>query len=185
MHVFCSGDGQSKRRDIMNYRFRATLAALPACGVLLLGGGEARAQGDLAIHETFVNEGGDLEMSFSDVLPAPMTMRYDAHAIAELTYVCADASRRPLRENRFRQTLRAIVERNVQFSTGFMGQVQGFATLNYPRNQENLSCPPGTSPTLASVSYSDIWVRNQLGVSAGARKVSHVFIRLPGDPLSP
>jgi hypothetical protein len=163
----------------MNHRFGAALAALPACGALLLGGGEALAQRDLVLTETFVNDGGDLEIAFSDVLPTPTSMRYDAHAIAELTYVCADATRRPLREIRFRQTIRSIVERSVHFSTGFMGQVQGFATLNYPRNQENLLCPPGTSPTLASVTYSEIWVRNQLGVSAGARNASHVFIRLP------
>ncbi len=158
---------------------------LLAPGIAITGARDASAQQDLVIGETFINEAGDLEISFSDVLPTPMNMRYDAHSIAELTFVCADAARRPSWENRYRQTIRAVVERSVQFSTEYMGQIRGFVTLNYPRNQENLLCTPGMAPTLAAVNYSEIRVRNQFGVSAGAKNVGRVFIRLPTLRLVP
>ncbi|HRI64603.1 MAG TPA: hypothetical protein PK156_10190 [Polyangium sp.] len=169
----------------MNGGFPGVSPLLLAFAIGLVGGKEAHAAQDLVIDKTFINEVGDLEINFSDVLPAPTTMRYDANTNAELTYVCADNARRPLAEGRYRQTVRTMVERSVQFSTGFMGQVRGFVTLNYLRNQENLLCPPGTSPTLAVANYSEIQLRNQFGVSATTRNMSHIFIRLSARRSTP
>jgi|GEM_PF-2417754 len=160
----------------MGKSFEAVLGMGVVCAVLLSIGVRAEAQA-IVVSDPFINEAGDLEVEFSQRTLPRAEVLYRARALVDMTAVCVDGLARPLRGQRYRQTIHVVVERSLPLLADFSGHVFGFVTLYAPRDEVTLACPGGSIPKLAWVRYGDIEVRNQIGEAARARSTSRTFVR--------
>jgi hypothetical protein len=106
-----------------------------------------RASGNL-------NNNGSLTVSFKEAgLGTNQLINYTLTANATATYVCVNrGGANPSAQNK--TTVAGPVSASGAFNSGKNGQVTASLTVNPPPS--DISCPPGQSLELASVSYTDI-----------------------------
>lgn len=146
---------------------------LAAFGAATFVGAEAKAE----IRDAFVNDFGDIEITFVDNAPPLRQFDYLGRGQVAATYACARGNRAHPNP-RLRQTVNAVLERTERFQADFSGRVNGVLTLNHPSQSVNLRCPGAFSPKLASVRYTRIELRSELGFSSFQRDVNRTFIAL-------
>ena len=118
------------------------------------------AQQALAQNEHFIfaraslNNNGTLTVSFKEAgLGTNQLITYVASADATATYVCVNrGGGNPSASNK--TTVAGPVSETGQFSSGKNGQVTASLTIDPPPS--DISCPPGQSLELASVSYTNV-----------------------------
>src|SRR5215216_4685121 len=116
----------------------------------------------LAVSPHFVSanatvSGTNLVVSFKEAgLGTNQLITYQATADATATYVCVNrGGANPSAQNK--TTVSGPVSASGEFTSGKNGQVTGSLTLSPPPNT-TLTCPPGQSLELASVSYTNVSV---------------------------
>jgi hypothetical protein len=144
-----------------------------ALGTSMFVGTEAKAE----IRDAFVNDFGDIEITFVDNAPPLRQFDYLGRSQVAATYVCARGNRPHPNPSR-RQTINSVLERTERFQSDFSGRVNGVLTLNHPGQAVSLTCPGSFSPRLASVRYTRIELRSELGISLFQRDVTRTFIAL-------
>jgi hypothetical protein len=118
------------------------------------------AQQALAQNEHFIrasgslNNNGSLTVSFKEAgLGTNQLINYTLTADATATYVCVNrGGANPSAQNK--TTVAGPVSASGTFNSGKNGQVTASLTVNPPPS--DISCPPGQSLELASVSYTNI-----------------------------
>src|SRR5215208_3388462 len=118
------------------------------------------ASAALAQNEHFVrasgslNNNGSLTVSFKEAgLGTNQLINYTLSADATATYVCVNrGGANPSAQNK--TTVSGPVSATGTFSSGRNGQVTASLTLSPPPS--DISCPPGQSLELASVSYTNV-----------------------------
>jgi hypothetical protein len=118
------------------------------------------AQQALAQNEHFVrasgslNNNGSLTVNFKEAgLGTNQNITYTLTADATATYVCVNrGGANPSAQNK--TTVAGPVSASGTFSSGKNGQVTDSLTVNPPPS--DITCPPGQSLELASVSYTNI-----------------------------
>jgi hypothetical protein len=101
-----------------------------------------------------LNASGTLTVSFKEAgLGTNQLINYEATADATATYVCVNrGGSNPSASNK--TTVAGPVSATGTFSSGKNGAVTASLTLSPPPS--NISCPPGQSLALASVSYTNV-----------------------------
>jgi hypothetical protein len=128
----------------------------------------------LAQNEHFVrasgslNNNGSLTVSFKEAgLGTNQLIDYTLSADATATYVCVNrGGANPSAQNK--TTVAGPVSASGTFSSGKNGQVTASLTVNPPPS--DISCPPGQSLALASVSYTNVTLidtTNNVSISLG------------------
>ncbi len=158
----------------MKRNVQSTLLALAAGVALSAIGIEAKAE----IRDAFVNDSGDIEFTFVDNAPPLRQFDYQGSARVEATYVCARRNQ-PHPNPNLRQTVNSVLERVERYQSDFSGRVNGVLILNHPSQSVSLVCPGNHSAQLASVRYTRIELRSELGFSSFQRDVTRTFIALP------
>jgi hypothetical protein len=118
------------------------------------------AQQALAQNEHFIfarpslNSNGSLTVNFKEAgLGTNQLINYTLTADATATYVCVNrGGANPSAQNK--TTVAGPVSASGTFNSGKNGQVTASLTVNPPPS--DISCPPGQSLELASVSYTNI-----------------------------
>ena len=115
-----------------------------------------------------LNSNGSLTVSFKEAgLGTNQLINYALTADATATYVCVNkGGANPSAQNK--TTVSGPVIATGTFSSGKNGNVTASLTVNPPPS--DISCPPGQSLQLASVSYSNVTLTdttNQVSISVG------------------
>ncbi len=153
----------------MSRSLRAIVIATAALVVML-----AMAAGALAQNEHFIrasgnlNNDGTLTVSFKEAgLGTNQLISYTLSADATATYVCVNrGGANPSAQNK--TTVAGPVSATGTFSSGKNGQVTASLTVEPPAS--DISCPPGQSLELASVSYTNVMLTdntNNVSIAIG------------------
>lgn len=115
-----------------------------------------------------LNSNGSLTVNFKEAgLGTNQLINYELTADATATYVCVNkGGANPSAQNK--TTVSGPVTATGTFSSGKNGNVTASLTVNPPPS--DISCPPGQSLELASVSYSNVTLTdttNQVSISVG------------------
>jgi hypothetical protein len=149
-----TGSQHRSTGGVQQMKRRIAVLALAFMAVALI------AQQALAQNEHFIfaraslNNNGTLTVSFKEAgLGTNQLITYVASADATATYVCVNrGGGNPSASNK--TTVAGPVSATGQFSSGKNGQVTASLTLSPPPS--DISCPPGQSLELASVSYTNV-----------------------------
>jgi len=135
---------------------RRTLLVLAACSATLaLAVPVALAQNEHFVRASgALNNNGSLTVSFKEAgLGTNQLIDYTLSADATATYVCVNrGGANPSAQNK--TTVSGPVSASGTFSSGKNGQVTASLTVSPPPS--DISCPPGQSLELASVSYTNV-----------------------------
>jgi hypothetical protein len=135
------------------------------------------AAGQPSIDQVSIDEHGSLWLSFSEAaLPRFHTVGYRIHARAVATFVCVDASRKPLAAPR--RTVIEPVQSLLLRRTDGAGSVRGTVVLRFSPGSAVIECPERTFPGTARLRYEGITLRRG-GTSAAVPAVERAFIALP------
>jgi hypothetical protein len=137
--------------------------------VLALGASAAWAQNEHFIRASgSLNNNGSLTVSFKEAgLGTNQNIDYALTADATATYVCVNrGGANPSAQNK--TTVAGPVIATGTFNSGKNGQVTASLTVSPPPS--DISCPPGQSLELASVSYTNVVLTdttNDVSISVG------------------
>jgi hypothetical protein len=115
-----------------------------------------------------LNNNGSLTVSFKEAgLGTNQLINYELTADATATYVCVNrGGANPSAQNK--TTVAGPVSATGTFNSGKNGQVTASLTVSPPPS--DISCPPGQSLELASVSYTNVTltdITNDVSISLG------------------
>ena len=149
---------------------RRMLFALTAvCAIGALAVPVALAQNEHFVRASgSLNNNGSLTVSFKEAgLGANQNINYTLTADATATYVCVNrGGANPSAQNK--TTVAGPVSASGTFNSGKNGQVTASLTVSPPPS--DISCPPGQSLELASVSYTNVTLTdttNNVSISLG------------------
>src|SRR5215213_7693861 len=138
------------------FQMRRTLLVLAACSAALaLAVPVALAQNEHFIFaRASLNNDGSLTVNFKEAgLGTNQLINYTLTADATATYVCVNrGGANPSAQNK--TTVSGPVSASGTFNSGKNGQVTASLTVSPPPS--DISCPPGQSLELASVSYTNV-----------------------------
>lgn len=150
----CSRMPLYQRRE-MSRSLRTILVSTAALVVMLAMAAAATAQNEHFIRASgSLNNNGSLTVSFKEAgLGTNQLIDYALTADATATYVCVNrGGANPSAQNK--TTVSGPVIATGTFSSGKNGQVTASLTVSPPAS--DITCPPGQSLELASVSYTNV-----------------------------
>jgi hypothetical protein len=145
----------SKREGGKDVRKSILATALTAIALVGLMSGAAVAQNEHFVRASgSLNSNGSLTVNFKEAgLGTNQLIDYTLTANATATYVCVNkGGANPSAQNK--TTVAGPVSASGTFSSGKNGQVTASLTVSPPPS--DITCPPGQSLQLASVSYTDV-----------------------------
>jgi len=150
-------------------RTRILATAVTAMALVGLMSGAAVAQNEHFVRASgSLNNNGSLTVNFKEAgLGTNQLIDYTLTADATATYVCVNrGGANPSAQNK--TTVSGPVSASGTFSSGKNGQVTASLTVSPPPS--DISCPPGQSLELASVSYTNVVLTdttNDVSISLG------------------
>ncbi|WP_437512926.1 hypothetical protein [Sorangium sp. So ce1099] len=167
----------------MNTMVRAILLAIGSIAAILNTGANASAA---EISEMSINDDGDLQMRFVDVLPPLQALTYTLEADTTAVYVCANERLKALFEPRYRLTVGVHLTSEATLLSNYKGVVNGVGMLNQEHApfvlEQSFPCPNLYRLRLAEVVYTNIRITDSLGRTRQGPDKSSVWFVLP--PLS-